>query len=57
MSAEQYSLTEKLEIVSELGIELRLSEITEEQFRRGIARLGFNATDIDQFLTEALKTT
>lgn len=57
MNAEQYSYVEKLELIHALSVELRARDITEGQFRERVASLGFNATDIDHYLTEAKKPT
>lgn len=57
MSAEQYSHQEKMEIVDSLGTELREGQIKEDQYRQGLGRLGFNATDIEAYLREAMKST
>lgn len=57
MTADQYSQAEIQELIAYLGVELREQKISEDEFRRGVAKYGFNATDIDQLVSEAWRPT
>lgn len=54
---DKYTQEEVKEFIDVLSIELRLGFVTEEQFRRSMAKLGNNATEIDSLVNEAMKST
>lgn len=57
MTVDHYSPGEVRELVEYMGKELREGRMNEGEFRRGVAKYGFNATDIDQLVKEALQLT
>lgn len=60
MTSDTYSEQEKQEMIQAMGSELREAEdqeLFEKFFRRRLAILGYNATDIDQIIDEAMKPT
>lgn len=54
---DEYTQAEIREMVECAGVELRLGDMTENDFRSRMARLNFNATEIDRLVIEALKPT
>lgn len=45
------------EMIQVLGMEFREQSMNEEDLRKRLARLGFNATEIDNYVEEARKPT
>lgn len=52
-----YTAAEKQEIIALLSTDLREAAVSEAYFRKRMAQLGHNATEIDQLVNEALKPT
>lgn len=54
---DKYTQDEVREMLGLFGTELRDGNITEVEFRMRVSRLGFNATDSDELVNEAMKPT